>query len=159
MKVFVYPQHRKGQTKNPYIENLEEALSKNFDIVHKEYKHHLPQPLRFLLQSTKADIYIFNWLEEGKQTRFAVVRALMSLIGLLIVHFRRAKIVWFFHNIHPHNGEDIWSRSIQYLLFKWSYRIVSHSGEAVNYAQKKAKCPVYFRNHPIKLQSFEDIKT
>lgn len=154
MKLFIYPQHKKGQTSNPYIENLEAATAKTFRIVHKNFKGHLPQELRFLLQSTKADAYVFNWLEGGKGNKYPTFRGITALIGLSVVHLRNAKIVWVFHNIHPHSGENFWSKLIQKCLFRWSTIIVSHSEEASYYARQRAACPVYFKDHPIEPQTF-----
>ena len=63
MRLYVYPQHKKKQIANPYINNMEIALGEQFEIVHPEYRIRLPQPFRLLLGSTKADVYVLNWIE------------------------------------------------------------------------------------------------
>lgn len=155
MRIFVYPQHKENQILNPYVNNQEWALGKQFEIVHPEYRLRLPQPLRLLLGSFKADIYVLNWIEtagEGDGPSF--LRGIIALIALHILSFRKAKIVWVFHNIHPHSGETMWSRRISRLLFKRATLIVSHSQEAADYANIYARCPVYFRNHPIPIKEY-----
>lgn len=150
MKLFVYPQHKKNQIMNPYTNNMERALSANFDIVHKEYKKRLPQPFRLLLNSTTADIYVLNWIEsaaDGEGGSF--IRGIMVWLSLHIISIRNAKILWVFHNLHPHKGETKWSTIIRGFLFNKSTYIISHSREAAEYARQFANCPVYFKEHPV----------
>lgn len=156
MKLFVYPQHKEKQILNPYTNNMEQALGLQFEIVHKEYPIHLPQVFRFLLGSTKADVYVLNWYESSADgLGCPTLLGFISLLALRIILFRRAKIVWIFHNIHPHNGETKWSKRIKKVLFKHSTFIVSHSKEASDYARQFASCPVYFKNHPIKIKEYD----
>ncbi len=155
MKVFIYPQHKKKQTINPYLENQEWAVGKQFEIVHPEYRRRLPQSLRLLIGSTKADVYILNWIEEaveGEGSR--LLRGLWTLLALQIIMLRKAKIVWIFHNIHSHERETFWSKQIKQLLFRGSTIIVAHSAEACEYAKQYARCPVHFKNHPIPINNY-----
>lgn len=157
MKLYVYPQHKINQTKNPYVNNMEQSFSDYFDIVHKEYRLHLPQPLRLLLSSTKANIYVCNWIEctaEGEGG--ALLRGLTTLVAICVILLRRAKIVWIFHNIHPHDGETRWSLFLKKILFRYSSLIVSHSKEAADYAMQFANCPVKYKSHPIKNLQYRD---
>lgn len=155
MKLFVYPQHKEKQILNPYTNNMEKAFGEQFEIVHHEYRVHLPQPLRFLLGSTKANVYVLNWIESAADgLGFSAFFGCMTMLALRIILLRKAKIVWIFHNIHPHNGETRWSLRIKRLLFKKSTFIVSHSKEATEYAKLYAKCPVYFKNHPISITKY-----
>lgn len=158
MKLFVYPQKKNGESKNPYIYNMEQTLSLSFEIVHKDFKHHYPQPLRFLLQSGKADVYVLSWLESSYWGKGGALRAIASLLGLLIIHFRKCKIVWIFHNIHPHEGENFWTKHTQKLLFKWSTFIIAHSKEAAEYAKKYSACQVYYRCHPLIPHNYPNIE-
>ena len=151
MKWFVYPTGGQGAaSKNPYIQNMKQALGEEVELVQPNYKKRLPRMLVFLLSSTKADAYIFNWIENSSIGRSGFRGALMSLLGLWIVKMRRAKIVWIFHNIHPHSGETFWTRKIKRFMFKHSSLIIAHSQEAVSYAQQYAKCRVVFKHHPMK---------
>ena len=154
-KLFVYPQHKQKQILNPYTNNMERALGTQFDIVHHEYRCRLPQSMRFLLSSTKADVYVLNWIESSiDDVGFTLLNGLMSMMALKIILFRKAKIVWVFHNIHPHKGETKWSKRVKQLLFQHSSMIVSHSKEAMEHAKLFAQCPVYFKNHPIELTEY-----
>lgn len=150
MNLFVYPQHKKNQTDNPYVNNMEESFYDCFDVVHKEYRFHFPQPLRLLLGSTKAEVYVLNWIEdaaEGGGNKF--LRVFMTIFAIRVILLRKAKIVWIYHNIHPHAGETKWSETIKKILFKRATLIISHSEGAADYARRFAKCPVYFRSHPV----------
>lgn len=156
MKVFVYPQHKEKQVLNPYTNNMERALGTQFQLIHSDYKLHLPQPLRLLLGSIKSDVYVLNWVEsvtEGDGN--AAIRFIMTMLALWVIRFRKSKIVWIFHNIHPHSGETRWSLRIKRFLFRHSTIIVSHSNEAYKYAKQYASCPVYFKNHPIELKDYD----
>lgn len=156
MKLFVYPQHKEKQILNPYLCNMEKYFSNVFDIVHKEYRIHLPQPMRLLLQSGKADVYILNWIEMSDNRKIEWLRGILAMLSLFLIKLRKRKIVWFFHDMHPHNGESFWSLKIRKWLFDNSTMIVTHSKEAEDYSKQYAKCPVYFRNHPIAPRHFKE---
>ena len=157
MKVFVYPTGGQGPEKlNPYIRNMKEAFSERFEVVEPSYKKRLPRMLVFFLNSFKADVYILNWVENSANHRWGLIGALLSMSGLIVVKIRQKKIVWIFHNIHPHGGETFWSKIFQRFLFKHSTIIVSHSQEATEYAKRYAKCQVFFKNHPIKKVDFRE---
>lgn len=156
MRLFIYPQHKEKQTTNPYTNNMEWALSTQFDIVHPEYRKRLPQPFRFLLNSTTAEVYVLNWIESvAEGVKLSFLWGVMAWLSLKIVFFRKAKIVWIFHNLHPHGGETMWSRLIKKQLFQKATIIVSHSQEAAEYAKKYSKCPVFFKNHPVKIVKYD----
>lgn len=135
---------------NPYVNNMERALGTKFDLVHPEYHVHLPQSFRLLLSAFRADVYVFNWIESAATPKGnSFLQARMKLLALCILSLRKAKIVWIFHNIHPHEGETKWSKRIKSFLFHRASIIVSHSKEAAEYAKKHAQTPVCFKNHPI----------
>ena len=157
MKLFVYPQHKEKQIANPYTNNMEKALGTQFDLVHPEYPIRLPQPFRFFLNSTKADVYVLNWIESANEgVRLPLLWGMMAWLALKIIILRKSKIVWIFHNIHPHGGETMWSKKIKKELFKKATIIVSHSKEAAEFARHNAICPVYFKNHPVKFVEYAE---
>lgn len=151
MKVFIYPSVGKAAViLNPYLNNLKDSLGIQMEVINPKNRLKLPRMLVFLCNSFKANVYVLNWIENSASGRLGFIGALMCLIGLRIVNLRRTKIVWLFHNIHPHEGESYWSKKIKQFLFNKASFIVSHSQEAAEYARKYAACPVYFKNHPMK---------
>ena len=154
--IFIYPSGGQGpQSSNPYVQNMKDSLRKYYNVLQPTYKKRLPRMLVFLLNSFKADIYILNWIEDSAAARGGMLGGILSMLGLFIVSRRRAKLVWIFHNIHPHNGETHWSKYFRRFLFKHCFFIVAHSQEAANYAKSFSSCPVFFKNHPIKKQKFK----
>lgn len=159
MKVFVYPTGGQGPgSSNPYIGNMKRTLSKEFELINPQYKWKLPRMLVFLLNSFKADAYVFNWVEDSAAERGGNLGALMSMLGLWIVKLRKVKIVWIFHNIKSHGGETQWTRRFRDFLFKHSSLIIAHSREAADYARNYALCPVEFKNHPVERVDYGEWK-
>ena len=154
-KLFVYPQIRENQLLNPYVDNMEKALGSKFELVHPEYPVHLPQSFRLLLSAFRADVYVFNWVESASLVRGnSFFQARIKLLALHILFLRKAKIVWIFHNIHPHEGETKWSKRIKSFLFHHATIIISHSREAAEYAKKQTQAQVCFKNHPVGLSKY-----
>ena len=150
MDIYVYPSiSTSSANMNPYIVNLRNSLETHFNVLSKRNKLSLPLSCIFFSQSWKADAYILNWIENAASSRLNFINALMCLLGLYVIKCRNKMIVWMFHNIHPHDGESFWSKRIKYFLFNNSTIIISHSKEGADYAKQYAKCPVYFKNHPV----------
>ena len=148
--VFVYPFGGQGKmSSNPYLGNMRKALALHYNVLAPTYRWKLPRMLVFLLNSFKSRIYILNWIENSAFDRGGFLGGLMSLTGLYILKLRKAKMIWIFHNINSHEGETSWTKRFRRFLFKNCTFIVAHSSEAALYASKLAKCPVYFKNHPL----------
>lgn len=146
------PQQKQGGYKNPYSTNYQNAISSYFDVLDSKLKglsKYMPLGFNFLLSSFKADIYIINWLESVCFLNGGFIQFVAALIGLCIISVRRKKVIWMFHNIHPHQGDNMMSRILQKKLFNQSCLIISHSKEAASYARKKARNKVVYRCHPI----------
>ena len=71
------------------------------------------------------------------------------MAALCIIKLRHSSIIWMFHNIRPHQGENWMTRNISNWLFRNSTMIVAHSQEAAEYARNHANCMVEYRCHPI----------
>lgn len=156
-KLFFLPQYAKGQASNPYCDNFINSIKADFEIIPKPQKR-LPRGLELLLGSVKADVYVLNWVESISFLRGGSLQALMALLAIRIIVLRKKKIVWIFHNIHPHEGENFWSKHTKMVLFKQSSIIITHSGQAARYAKEFAKKSVIFKPHPIGIVSFQEWK-
>ena len=156
MKIFIYPSIARGNIGiNPYLKNLKKSLEPHCEVCTPRNKVKLPPMLVFLLHCWKSDAYVLNWIEDAAFGKLKSFGAIICLVGLKIIHIRKAKIIWIFHNIHPHKGETFWSVRIKKFLFTNSTFIVSHSEAGANYAIQHAKCPVFFKNHPIKEVNYD----
>ena len=160
-KLYYYPPaNGKGGYGNPYSINYKASMESYYDVLEAD---NAPQEYRMLGQyilkrAFQADIYVFNWLENIANYRLPVLQWLFIVIALAVIRFRRKRIVWMFHNIHPHSGITFYSKTIQWLLFRFSSLIVSHSQEAAEYAQEKATCRVVYKCHPIKCFDESELK-
>lgn len=155
-KLFFFPPFSEGHDLNPYTKNFKHALSPYFELVNptKIYKGKIR--LILLLSSFKADIYILNWIESIRAGFRNLPLFILSIFSLFILNFRRKKIIWIYHNIHPHFGENIYSKALQRYLFNHANLIITHSKDAYSYASKVAKCPVQYYCHPFSEFQFEN---
>lgn len=150
LKLYYFPPYiEKNLDTNPYSSNFKEALSHYFDVIEKDYKHKGLARISFIQKAFLADVYVLNWVESIGKGIKNLPLFLASYLGVLIILIRRKKIIWMFHNIHPHSGENYYSRTIQSLLYNHSTAIVSHSKEAMTYAKSRAKCRVDYVCHPV----------
>lgn len=149
-KIFYYPSPSRIGYLNPYSYNYKEALGKEHNLINKENRSVIMMGLDFFINSFKADLFIINWLESICFFRLGWIQFLLAQAGLWIIKKRGKKIVWMFHNIHPHQGNNRLSKRIQKDLFRQANLIISHSKEATEYAKKMTEQKVIFINHPIK---------
>lgn len=148
-KCIFFPFSTKKVSGNPYCDNYRNALLKYVEIINQNSKFKGNIRYQLLKSSFAADIYIFNWLESINSGIKGFFLFLFSHLSLIIIWLRKKEIIWMFHNIHPHSGENLYSRIIQGFLFKKSTCIITHSKEAMDYAKRKASCPVYYFCHPV----------
>lgn len=148
-KLFFYPPAGRGRYENPYSPNFKGAISKYFILLDTGYRESIIAGWSLFKMSFAADVFILNWLENIGFSRFRLLQYSLVCIALKIIKFRRKKIVWMYHNIHPHEGTNFYSRSIQKSLFRNSNIIISHSEEAADYARKHALNEVVYRCHPV----------
>lgn len=146
--VYLYPPASKGGC-NPYCRNYKDSLKNYFIVRDLNNKVSKIKTLPLLRYSFNTDVFIFNWIESVGNLKFGFVQFLLTLMSLFIIKCRRKKIIWMFHNIHPHEGENICSKIMRRVMFRISDNIISHSKEATVYAQKYANCKVDYFCHPI----------
>lgn len=110
--------------------------------------------MSLLINSFKADVYVFNWLENIGKAHLKYIQFIIVVLSLYIIIFRRRKIVWMYHNVNPHNGENLISNIIGSYLSNHSNLIISHSEEGMIKAKIKAEAPVLYRCHPMEKMTF-----
>lgn len=148
--IYFYPNYdSKQEDANPYVHNYLRSISGDVIISKNLNRVKLPRGFDFLRQSFSNDAYIVNWLEDIDTFALGGVQSLMTMLGLLFIHIRKKKIIWMFHNMHPHRGETFWSNQIKKILYKYSSIIIAHSYEAKLYAEKHTKKTVVYKCHPV----------
>lgn len=157
-KIYVSPSAKKGVGyPNGYFIQLKKCLSTYYDVLEADDRPCLMQGTAMLRNAFKADIFLLSFVETMAFQKLAPVQCLMARIALWIMRRRGGRIVFIFHNIHPHKGENRLSRSLTSALMKRSCLILSHSEEACEYARKYLKDrgmnpdKVIFRPHPLRL--------
>jgi len=148
-KIYYYPSSPRNGYGNPYSLNVKKALEEYFEVLDADNKPCAASSLGLLKQCFKADIYVLNWIEGVGFLKFPYLQFLLVLLSLLVIRLRGAKISWTFHNIHPHRGENFFSRFIGKYLFGHADLIVCHSKDARDYAMQFAKCDVLYICHPL----------
>ena len=117
-KVYFYPSASKGGYKNPYCYNFKQIIANNFHLLDCENKESIAAGWSLLKMSFCADIFILNWLESIYFHRFGLLQFYIAKTALKIIQLRRKKIIWIFHNIHPHQGVNAYTIKMQKWLFK-----------------------------------------
>lgn len=159
-KLSYYPAAGTNGYGNPYSVNYKSAMSAYYEVLEADNKapRYNMLGLYILKRAFQADVYIYNWIENIGTFRLPMLQLLLTALAILVVKCRRKKIVWMFHNIHPHSGATFYSHTVSWLLFHTASLIVSHSKEAADYARKKTKKKVLFLCHPVKPFSDEELR-
>lgn len=147
--LYYFPSASQNSYSNPYSIYYKKALEPYFNVLEKKNEPAKILSWSFLKSAFIADVFIVNWLESIPFLRLGYIQYLLVLCGLKIICWRKKKIVWMFHNIHPHQGNNKYSKKIQNILFKQATLIISHSKEATKYARQKTEKEVIYKCHPI----------
>lgn len=156
--LYYFPSASRHGYPNPYSIHYKKALEHYFKVLDKENAPRFFLSWCFLKHSFVADIFIVNWLESIPFLRLGYVQYLLVLFGLRIIQWRKKEIIWMFHNIHPHQGDNKYSKKIQNILFKQSKLIISHSQKAAEYARQRTYTKVIYKCHPVSQISVNPFK-
>ena len=141
---------RNGKYLNPYCAYYRKALETYFKVVDtKSRKRGSLIPFILVLKALfSADIYIFNWIENFSYLRFQPIQYFLIILCFRIIKWRKKKLIWMFHNMHPHMNQGRYSEKIMSFLFNHSNLIIAHSKDATEFAKSRAKHKVIYRCHP-----------
>lgn len=160
-KVYFFPPHpRFEEYGNPYSQNYRDALKKRYEIANLDGIPHLASSVSMVLNIFRADIYIINWMENVGYSKLGDIQFLLDRFALWAIKKRGKKIVWMFHNIHPHGGHNKYSLWLHDYFFKNASLIIAHSKEAAEYAKGHTEKKVLYvchPIHPIKMKDHTDI--
>lgn len=157
MNIYIYPPLAPVDEKavnNPYMSNFIKGLSKtNKKILNSKH----PVNISIIDLSKKVfsvDFLILNWIEYLGTRKYGTIQFLIFLFLFPILLFRKVKILWIIHDIHPHQGETFISSFIKKLMLNYATILVTHSKAAKNYFQNKTKKNIHFFHHPIDLENY-----
>lgn len=157
-KIFLFPTLPLTGSLNPYLSDFSKALSRVADVVNA-YTRTCSATIDLLRNCFRADVYIFNWIENTPFKRMGTIQSLVFIsIIYPILKLRKAKIYWIFHNFTSHQGKSLLSDVIKHIMMKHSDFIITHSKEAFGYL--KSNTPTHIRklfvNHPVKVRELND---
>jgi len=149
-KIYLYP--KVFPSENPYISDLESALSANFRIVNRNTNvNGVLDLFRFLV---KADIFYFNWIESLPSKRFGRVQIIVFVLFMFLNKLMGKINIWTLHNKYAHDKkDDPWVDFMYRFITHRSHLIITHSQEGVEFMRNNypeaVKKTIYFI-HPVK---------
>ena len=149
-RIYIWPLNSKNQG-NPYIRDLADSIAEFYVI------SNAGRPLRLgvfelFLFLFRADIFLFNWIENLSYRKFGNLQTAIFLFQLLLIKLFGKKVAWTIHNKFGHrvNSSVV---LLNRILFKHSDFIICHSREGIEWYQNKFKTRTgdyLFTPHPIK---------
>jgi beta-1,4-mannosyltransferase len=154
LDIYLYPRHdiKTVNTPNPYIINFEASLTKNHNIVNKSFNNTgVIDCFKYIF---KADLFIFNWIENLSLRRYGILQIFAFQVFLIIVKLLGKKILWVLHNKYTH--DEARNRLIDFMfkvMMRNSHFILTHSKSGIDFV--KEKFPMYlskvrYITHPVK---------
>lgn len=157
LKVYVSPSAKRGAGYgNPYLYNMKDCLASHFHVLERDSKPCLAQGTALLSNSLKADVFVLNFLESIGFQKLSLLQYLMARMSLWIMRLRKRKVVYMFHNMRPHQGENFMTKGMTRLMLRQSSAVVSHSKAAAEHAKERLRemglpdTKVRYVCHPVK---------
>lgn len=147
-KLFYYPSAGKGNKyDNPYSSNLKAALGKYFDVfeANNEYVKKY-RALRLFFYAFCADVFVLSWIEQIWKFSLG---SFLTKASIRLMHLRGKRVIWIFHNLQPHAGENASSKDLKHFLLKHSDIILTHSKEAEEKLQTMTSQKIKYLCHPV----------
>ena len=142
-----------GERSNPYIRDFIAAINKREDstLINLPNKNPL---LDILKRRNWGKTFIFNWYESIPDYKYGLLQAMTAIALVSVLKICGRKIVWVFHNKHPHIMKwGLLKNAMSAYIARCSNLIVTHASEGVNIIKERypyAKDKVIFLHHPTK---------
>lgn len=147
MKISIYPSYKRDVSKNnPFLNNLYDCFPEEAQVYYVYGKNQLG----LLKNLFRSKIYIINWPENVIFDTLGLLQIIVFILFMHILLIRRAKFVWIFHNIEPHEGHNLYSRYIYGFMMRHSSLVVSFSRKGADYLKGKTKAIIKYYPHPFK---------
>jgi beta-1,4-mannosyltransferase len=138
LRVFFYGRigFEDAEDPNPYISDLVNSLSQNFEIANKkDYKIGVLGLFRYLF---RADIFYLNWIENIPNNRFGSLQSLAFFLFLLLTKVLGKKTVWTLHNKYSHDQKrNYWIDLIFKTMIKYSDLVLTHSQVGLDFINEE----------------------
>lgn len=148
-RLYYYPCPSKSGYGNPYSVYYKEVLGHYYNVINSLNTPTKSRVISLLVNSLKADIYVLNWLEEVGVAHLPFIQYLLVRLALYIIKRRGARIIWMYHNINSHHGNNKITQKLRFYLLKNSSLIISHSKDGCDNVKAEGGWAVY-KCHPIK---------
>lgn len=145
--VFIFPPAYPNAA-NPFINNLRESLINNGIEVKGFGRHGVTGLAKYLFTT---NVYILNWPENIIFGSHGKIKYYLFKIIVFLFTLKGGKIIWFLHNLEPHEGHNRYTKATFDYLFKKSSANICFSKAAYELSNKNA--PVgksYYFPHPFK---------
>lgn len=119
-----------------YLSNLGRSLSDYYDVINFE-KDYIKAPQELLKNILKADVFLLNWIENEPKKNHKIIRYLMIQIFFILSKLLQKKIVWTYHNLESHSGNNKLSLKLKEKLIEKSDLIIHHTRESECLTEKK----------------------
>lgn len=153
-RIYVYPNIlylRKDIHTNPYIWNLCNSLSTNFEIVQAGKKPSRSLFLDIFKYIFRTDYIYFNWIEEIALGKYGPFKMILYYVMLLMIKVKGVRIIFMMHNKKPHQSNKL-SLYLMHDIIKRSDILLTHANEGVEVIKKMdPSLKTYLINHPFEM--------
>lgn len=158
-KLFFFPSEPLSGYQNPYCNYFKASLSNYYEVLDMKKSSKCKRMFTLLVNSFKCDYIILNWLESVPFFPFGKVQFVLALLSMVVLKLRKVKILFMFHDLIPHFGDNWMSRYLMKWLFANSDLIITHSKEALDVAKQKTDKPCYYVCHPVHRTNVEPFES
>lgn len=150
-KIYVYPNIlylRKDIHTNPYIWDLCNSLSTNFEIVQFGKKPSRSLFLDIFRYISRTDYIYFNWIEDIALGKYGPFKMILYYVMLLMIKVKDVRIIFMLHNKKPHQSNKL-SLYLLHDIIKRSDILLTHSSEGIEVIKKiDPSLKTFLINHP-----------
>lgn len=134
-KIYVSPSSKRGVGyTNRYFYYLKESLSKYYSVLEADNKPCSLQGLSLLRNAFRADIFLLSQVEAISFQRFGLFQFCLAVLSIKIMRLRRKRIAFILHYIHPHQGENFFTKALTKIQLRDACLVITHSRHATKYA-------------------------
>jgi hypothetical protein len=144
-KIYFFPINRSLEG-NKYTYYFAEALNRQYNVIN------LDERKNAIAVFIKASTFILNWTENvAFSPRKRVIKSIVYILALALLKICRKKVIWIFHNKHPHKGSNLLSKLLMTYNAFMSDLIITHSKEGVLYCKNHyyKKANIFHFPHPV----------
>jgi beta-1,4-mannosyltransferase len=152
-KAYLYPlsARYKKESQNPYLDNFMDSLSDEFNFINRQHPSSsgILDIFRYL---GKTDFIFLHWPENMAEKKGGIIQSILFIMLIPLLGIIKIRLIYVLHNkiSHTNNRYRI-KKAISIMLMKYSYKIITHSKEGINFINSmvRAKTDIFYFPHPI----------